>query len=210
MKREQGFSLIEVVIAILILTTGLVALAGALVVAVTLPQRARQQELAKQLANEIMESIIYAKESTPSGFTDFDSINYYSATNTGGRFLLSTDYPNVTKMLDPGPDNVFGTCDDGQDPGGAIKPCASTALGNRMRQIDIDPGKDGLYSTTGTAATQNATTSLLNFSRKIIITDLSSASVKVRQVEVQVTYLPVIGAPQTVSLSCRLTNFRTL
>lgn len=201
MKQQQGFSLIEVVIAILILTAGLIALAGALISGVTLPQRARQQEIAKQLANEIMESIIFAKEAAPPGFDSFDSLAY---TDDGGRFVRNATNPNISKMLEAGPDNVFGTCDDGQNPG-TVQPCGA-ALGNVMREYSIDPGADGRYSTT----TNNRRLQLLNYSREIIIRDLTPAPVTLREIEVRVTYLTPTGAPQTVSLICRLTNFRTL
>jgi type IV pilus modification protein PilV len=203
-KQQEGFSLIEVVLAILILTIGLIALAGGLVAGVTLPQRARQQEIAKQLATETMESIIFAKEATPAGFTSFDSIGYTTDTPPG-RFISQATNANISKMLSAGPDGVYGTCDDGQPPG-AIVDCGSTGLGANMRTLDLDPGPDGKYSTSA----DNKTISLTNFSRKITITNLTPTPVSAKQIQVDVTFLTSTGAPQTVTLVCRITNFRTL
>src|SRR6185503_6942614 len=103
MRDKEGFSLIEIMIAILIVTTGLLALSAALIIGVTLPGRARQQEIAKQLANSIMESIIAAKESSRPGFSTFESLNF-TTSNPPGRFV-----PGVAAMLEPGPDGVYGT-----------------------------------------------------------------------------------------------------
>ncbi|MBL8192986.1 MAG: prepilin-type N-terminal cleavage/methylation domain-containing protein, partial [Blastocatellia bacterium] len=84
--NQKGFSLIEVLIAIVIITIGLVALSGALVVGVTLPQRSRQQSIAKQLANNIMDTIITAKESVKPGFDGFSKFNSTMPMMGGGRF----------------------------------------------------------------------------------------------------------------------------
>lgn len=209
-KQDKGFSLIEIVIAIIIMATGLVALASLLVVGVTLPQRARQQEIAKQLANEIMESIIFAKESNPSGFNTFNSINY-GTNHAEGRFVSSSSNLNITKMLTAGPDGVYGTCDDGQS-GSSFINCAGTTgnLGANLLTVTIDPGKDGLYSTTTGTNMVNKTQPLLNYSREIIITDLTPAPVSAKEVEVRVFYQTPLGTKEKVVLICRLTNFKTL
>ncbi|MEW6732966.1 MAG: prepilin-type N-terminal cleavage/methylation domain-containing protein [Acidobacteriota bacterium] len=198
MKNEQGFSLIEVIIAILIITTGLLALSAALVIGITLPGRARQQEIAKQLAAQIMESIIAAKEATRPGFSSFDSLNYTTGT-PAGRFV-----PGVAAMLESGPDNVFGTCDDGQPPGPFNPVC--TGMGTRIIQLDIDPGPDGIYSNRS----DNRTNSLLTFTREIIITDLTPAPVTSKQITVRVNFTTPTGSRDSVTLVCQLSNFRTL
>jgi type II secretory pathway pseudopilin PulG len=209
-RQDKGFSLIEIVIAIIIMTFGLVALAGLLVVGVTLPQRARQQEVAKQLANEIMESIIFAKESNPSGFNTFDAFNYGN-NHAEGRFVSSTGNANITKMLTAGPDGVYGTCDDGQS-GNTFSNCAgsgSGSLGTNLLSFTIDPGKDGLYSTT-TGVNANKTQQLLNYSREVVIKDLTPPPVSAKEIEVTVFYQTPLGTQEKVVLVCRLTNFKTL
>ncbi len=209
-KQDKGFSLIEIIIAIIIMATGLVALAGLLVVGVTLPQRARQQEVAKQLANEIMESIIFAKESNPSGFNTFNAINY-GINHAEGRFVASTSNLNITKMLTAGPDGVYGTCDDGQT-GTSFVDCAGIpagSLGTSVLSLTIDPGKDGDYSTTS-GVNINKVQPLLNYSRQIVITDLTPPPVSAKEVEVTVFYQTPLGAQEKIVLICRLTNFKTL
>lgn len=206
-KKAKGFSLVEIVIAIIIMATGLVALAGALVVGITLPKRARQQEVAKQLANEIMESIIFAKESTPTGFSTFNTISF-AENDSQGRFISSSGNPNITKMLVAGPDGVYGTCDDGQTSTTYIN-CGGSAggnLGTTLRTFTTDPGSDGDYSTTS----GNGTLTLVDYSRQIVITDLTPTPVSAKQVEVSVSYKTTLGTTETVKLICRLTNFKTL
>ncbi|MBL8151382.1 MAG: prepilin-type N-terminal cleavage/methylation domain-containing protein [Blastocatellia bacterium] len=201
-ENREGFSLLEIVIAILVVTIGLLALSAALVIGVTLPGRAKQQELAKQLANTIMESIIAAKESPRPGFNDFASISY---TTAGGRFIAPPD--NITPMLEPGPDGVYGTCDDGLPPG-AVGPCGG--LGTRVMELEIDPGRDGQYTAKadGTdARADNGRLRLFNFTREVSIRDLS-ADGSVKEVTVRVNFGTPAGGRDSVTLVCRLTNFR--
>jgi len=206
--KEQGFSLVEIVIAIIIMAIGLVALAGILVVGITLPQKAKQQEIAKQLANEIMESIIFAKESNPKGFNTFNTISYGN-NDPVGRFISPTSNPNITKILTPGPDGVYGTCDDGQPNNSAFIDCGGSSsgnLGNNLREFDVDPGSDGLYATT----TNNKRLPLLGYSKEVIIRNLTPIPVSAKEIEVKVSYQTSLGTTETVKLVCRLTNFRTL
>ncbi len=192
MKREQGFSLIEVVIAMLVIAVGMLALSAALVIGVTLPGRARQQEIAKHMASAIMESIIAAKESPRPGFTSFASIDYAPA----GRFVAG-----VAPMLEAGPDGVYGTCDDGQPSPGTVGTCPG--FGPRIVQLTNDPGPDGNYTTTA----DNRTRRLVDFTREVVITNDSGGEVK--NITVRVTYGTPTGVRETVTLMCRLTNFAT-
>ncbi|KAF0250555.1 MAG: hypothetical protein FD167_35 [bacterium] len=210
-KQDKGFSLIEIIIAIIIMATGLVALAGLLVVGVTLPQKARQQEVAKQLANEIMESIIFAKESNPSGFNTFNSLNYGS-NHPEGRFVSSSSNANITKMLVAGPDGVYGTCDDGQTASSFVDCAGNTigSLGTNLLTVTMDPGRDGDYSTTTGTGMVNKTQPLLNYSRQILITDLTPPPVSAKEIEVRVFYQTPLGTQEKVVLICRFTNFKTL
>src|SRR5947207_899465 len=172
MKHEKGFSLIEIMIAIIIVSTGLLALSAALVIGVSLPGRAKQQEIAKQLANAIMESIISAKESARPGFTSFDGINFIGS-NPPGRFV-----PGVAPMLTPGPDGVYGTCDDGQPPGPFNANC--TGQGTTIMDLDVDPGGDGIYNKDdrGTDRTaDNRKRRLFSFTREVRITPLTAPAI---------------------------------
>jgi prepilin-type N-terminal cleavage/methylation domain-containing protein len=197
-RDQKAFSLIEVIIAILIMTGGLLALSGALIIGVTLPKKARQQEIAKQMANMIMESIIAAKETAPPGFTTFENLSYTDS-NPPGRFVRG-----VAVMLEPGPDGVYCTCDDGQAPG-AFNSVCPTSLGTIAIQVEIDPGPDGIYSSPN--KTDNRKTQLLGFTREVIIQDLSTG---IKQIEVRVNYPTPTRNQETVSLICQLNDFKKL
>jgi prepilin-type N-terminal cleavage/methylation domain-containing protein len=197
-NSEKGFSLVEVVIAILIMTAGLLALSGALIIGVTLPQRARNQEIAKQMANMIMESIIAAKENAPPGFTTFESLSYTDGTPPG-RFTRG-----VSLMLEPGPDGVYCTCDDGLAPG-VFDPNCPGSLGTLAMQVEIDPGPDGIYSSPN--KTDNKKSQMLGYTREVIIQDLS---VGIKQIEVRVNYPTPTGRKETVSFICQLNDFKKL
>jgi type II secretory pathway pseudopilin PulG len=198
MRKDTGFSLVEVIIAILIMTAGLIALSGALIIGVTLPKRARQQEIAKQLANMIMESIIAAKETAPPGFNSFESLTFTDSTPSG-RFVRG-----VSVMLEPGPDGVYCTCDDGVSPGPFSSTCPSTP-GTLAMQYEIDPGPDGIYSVPN--KTDNRKSQLLGFTREVIIQDLGPG---IKQIEVRVNYPTPTRNQETVSLICQLNDFKRL
>ena len=63
---QQGFSLIEVMISMVIMTVGLVSLLGVFGLAMASTQTSQQTAVAKQLANEALEGILTAREPTTS------------------------------------------------------------------------------------------------------------------------------------------------
>jgi len=66
--NDRGFSLIEVVISMAILTVGLVSLLGVFGLAMASTQTSQQDMIAKQLADEALESIITARNTTQLGW----------------------------------------------------------------------------------------------------------------------------------------------
>lgn len=200
-RNQKGFSLIEILIAIIIITGGLVALSGALVYGVTLPQRARQKEIAKQLANSIMESIVAVKEVGPAGF---DTLDLFSCSNdpaTPGRFDC-----NNRAMLTAGPDAVYGTCDDGTS--GVFSACGTP--GTNTLSVSVDPGADGVYATPESGVAANKTSNYLGFTRTITITSFTMAPPAInKQIDVQVFYNTPTGR-DSVKLSVQLSSYRVL
>jgi prepilin-type N-terminal cleavage/methylation domain-containing protein len=120
---QRGFSLIEVMISIVIMTVGLVSLLGVFGLAMAATQSSEQNAIAKQLANESLESILTARETA--------NIPWSSIQNTGnGGIFLSGAQPidcagvdgiigtaddaacGPQTLQEPGPDGIFGTADD--------------------------------------------------------------------------------------------------
>jgi len=141
-QRQKGFTLIEVMISIVIMTVGLVSLLGVFGLAMASTQSSDQNAIAKQIANEALEGILTARETANITW------NQIANTGAGGIFLsgfLPIDLPGVDgiigtaddaaagpQVLDmPGPDGIFGTADD-----------VFLPLSNYKRQIVITPALD--------------------------------------------------------------------
>jgi prepilin-type N-terminal cleavage/methylation domain-containing protein len=135
----RGFTLIEVMVSMVVLCVGLVSLLGVLGLAMKATQGSEQLAVSKQLANEALESILTARETSNVTWTQIQN------TGSGGIFLpgLNPIYnAGVDGIIDtaddsasgfqtlqlPGPDGIFGTADD-----------IFLPLTNYQRQIDIEP-----------------------------------------------------------------------
>jgi prepilin-type N-terminal cleavage/methylation domain-containing protein len=122
-RSERGFSLLEVVISMAILTVGLVSLLGVFGLAMASTQTSQQDMLAKQLANEALESIVTARNTSQVTWAQVNNIT------NGGIFLNGANPINLAgadgivgtaddaaagtqTLQDPGPDGIFGTADD--------------------------------------------------------------------------------------------------
>ncbi len=98
---QSGFSLIEVMISMVILTVGLVSLLGVFGLAMASTQTSQKEMIAKQLANESYESIITARNTTQIGWDDIQNQGSTSCVVTGaptcGIFLA-----NMQPIYKPG------------------------------------------------------------------------------------------------------------
>src|SRR5579862_1942618 len=63
-EKEGGFSLLEVVISMAVLTIGLVSLLGVFGLSMAATQTSQQDMIAKQIANEALESIVTARNTS--------------------------------------------------------------------------------------------------------------------------------------------------
>lgn len=141
-RSDSGFSLLEVMVSIVIMTIGLVALLGVFGLAMASTQTSLQNAISKQIADEAMEGILTARET--------QNLTWAQIANTGdGGIFLGGFQPvdcagvdgiigtaddsacGPQKLTLPGPDGTFGTADD------VLMP-----LTNYQRQIAITPALD--------------------------------------------------------------------
>src|SRR5207248_4477575 len=80
-QTQEGFSLVEVMISMVILVIGLVSMLGVFGVAMATTQTSQQNAIAKQLANEAMESILTARETANVAWAQIQN------TGAGGIFI---------------------------------------------------------------------------------------------------------------------------
>lgn len=167
-KPDSGFSLLEVMIAIIVMSVGLMAVIASLVTAVAATQSGEEDMIARQKALEAIESIYTARNSQQIPFASVAN------TTSGGIFLTG-----ALPLLCPGPDGLVGTADD--------VPC-TTAAGavcpDGGAQCMVLPGADGVLGTA-----DDVTMSLGNFKRTITISPvlLPSGTVNANMVAISVT-----------------------
>ncbi len=119
-EKQAGFTLIEVMISMVVLTVGLVSLLGVMGIAMAATQSSEQLAVSKQLANEAMEGILTARESSNLSWSQIQN------TGAGGVFLTG-----MNPVYNSGLDGIIDTADD-------------AASGYQTLRL---PGPDGIYNT---------------------------------------------------------------
>jgi prepilin-type N-terminal cleavage/methylation domain-containing protein len=117
---QQGFTLLETLISMVVLTIGLVALLGVVGMAMTATQTSQEDMIAKKLAQETVESMYTARDTA--------NITWSQIQNTSAGIFLTGFQP----ISLAGPDGIVGTLDD-------------AAAGPQTLTL---PGPDGIYNTT--------------------------------------------------------------
>jgi type IV pilus modification protein PilV len=180
-NSELGFSLLEVVISMAILTIGLVSLLGVFGIAMASTQDSQQNMIAKQLANEALENIITARNTSQNQWVDIQN------TADGGIFL--SGYQPIWQA---GADGIMGTADD-------------SAAGY---QSITEPGPDGIYGTTDdiTLPMSNYQRKI----EILPVTDVNGNIVAtLRAINITVQYrTPQLVQPKTYVLSSFISQFR--
>ena len=185
-RKEDGFSYIDVMIAIVILMVGILALSSALLANLVRSYESEKLILAKQMALSTTESIISAKELRREGVVDgWASIrNAITPPPTGEiNGIFMTGFNPVRE--DMGWDGVAGTIDDA---------CSAT----------------GPCSVSGRPP--NTSTVIQGFEREIVITDLADPErphpnpISRRTITVNIRYA-VNQAIRTQSVTTILTNY---
>lgn len=116
-NNENGFTLIEVIIAILIMTIGVLSLLSAITYAVMRERDSEKKNVARQMAAAAIESIFATRDllqvddslRQTNGLTNWTAVaNFNATTSPEGIFL--TGYRPIRK--DSGKDGIEGTADD--------------------------------------------------------------------------------------------------
>jgi len=110
-RSEGGFSLLEMVVAMLIMTVGLLGVASAISYALMASNRGRGITNSKMLIVGILEQMETLRDTGQLHFTEISNSQVLGSSFTG--------FPSTFQPISrtPGPDGIFGTADDLMDPG---------------------------------------------------------------------------------------------
>ena len=153
-ETEGGFSLLEMVIAMTILSIGLLGVASAIGYAVVASNHGRSITNTKLLAVSMLEQMETLRDTNNLTFGQIANVGQVN--NTGAVKVFSGFQPGFQQVsINPGPDGIFGTADD-----------------------LIDAGPDGTFGTVDDFTNPNL--ALVGVTRQVQITDLSSRLKKIQ------------------------------
>ena len=157
--RAAGFTLLETMIALIVLAVGVLGLAAMLADALSYMAASQDDFIAQQKAEEAVESIFTAKY---NGNITWNQVANYSSVSAPLGLFLTGPQP----LLQPGPDGLVGSVNDtGATP-----------------DYIIYPGPDGKLGTA-----DDVQLPLSNFTRTITITNFATDA-NLRTINVQVNY----------------------
>ena len=177
-------------IAIAIMSIGILTLVAAFATAVGAAQNSQENLVARQKALEAMESIYTARNTQQITFAQIGNIP------SGGIFTAGP-----TQLLASGPDGLVNTADDLNFP--ANGPCAAGP------ECLVLPGRDGVLGTA-----DDVGMSLANFTRQIQINPVLEADgvttdPNLKQIVVTVSYLSGTSTvPRTYTVNALISAFR--
>jgi prepilin-type N-terminal cleavage/methylation domain-containing protein len=188
-NSQSGFTIIETMIAIAIMSIGILTVLAAFATAVGVTQNAQENLIARQKTLEAMESIYTARNT--------QQITFSQIANTPSGIFTS----GPTQLLAPGNDGLVNTTDDA--PFAANLPCAAGP------ECIVLPGPDGILGTADDKAM-----SLANFTREIQISKVFEAdgvtvNPNLKQVTVIVTYTTGTSTvPRAYTVNALVSAFR--
>lgn len=185
-QAERGFSLLEVLISMVVLTVGLVSLLGVFGLAMAATQTSQQDMIAKQLANEALESIVTARNTSQINWDDIQnvgSINCPSSPSPCGIFLSGAN-PIFLPATTGANAGIVGT---------------SNHLGLQTLR---EPGPDGNYGDA-----DDVMLPLTNYQRTIAITELNPPVATLRSVNIIVQYATSQNRQKTYVLNSYISQY---
>src|SRR5436853_4467034 len=133
-RKQQGFSLIEVLFATVILMVGLLAMLATFAYALATTQSVQEDQIAKQTAEDTLENIFTARDTQQISFAQIANVS------GGGIFV-----DGLTNLQDTGPDGLAGTGDDiAFNPATTGCPATINPLGGQCIKL---PGPGGSLGT---------------------------------------------------------------
>jgi prepilin-type N-terminal cleavage/methylation domain-containing protein len=187
-RAERGFTIVEVMIAIVILSVGILTVVAAFATAVASTENAQQNLIARQKALEALESIFTARNTQQITFSQIANIP------SGGIFVSG-----ATPLWSAGNDGLINTADDLPFPTQGVCPAGSECI--------TLPGADGILGTA-----DDAPMSLANFTRQIQINPVlqadGSSNPNLKQVVVTVSYITSSVVPRSYSVTALISAYR--
>lgn len=189
-SAQSGFTIIETMIAVAIMSIGILTLIAAFATAVSATQYGQENLIAREKALQAMESVYTARNTQQISFANIANVA------SGGIF---TNGP--TQLLCPGPDGLVNTTDDVSCP--AAGPCAAGP------ECLVLPGADGILGTA-----DDVGMSLGNFTRQIAInptleSDGVTTNPTLKQIVVTINYTTGGSAvPHTYTINALISAYR--
>jgi prepilin-type N-terminal cleavage/methylation domain-containing protein len=171
-RSDHGFSLLEMVIAITLLTVGLLGVASAIGYAMVASNHGRSITNTKLLAVSILEQMETLRDTNNLTFGQIANVGQVN--NQGAAKVFAGFQPGFQQVsINPGPDGIFGTADD-----------------------LTDAGADGQFGTADDFINPNF--AVVGVTRQIQITSLSAT---LKKVQVTIAYSVNGGTKQLVASS---------
>ena len=164
LHSESGVTILEMVVAMLILTIGLLGLAASIGYAVTVSNKGRNLTNSKLLVVSLLEQMETLRNTEQ---LTFGQIANQGQVDNSGATRTFIGFPTAFQPLsiNPGPDGIFGTSDD-----------------------LISPGPDNIYGTSDDII--DNTWAMPGYQRQITITNLSA---NLKRIQVTVRYPDAAG-----------------
>jgi len=182
---NSGFTLLEVLIAMVVLSVGMLSMLAVLATGLSSGQTVQEDMLARQLASEGLEGVYTARNTA-----QIQWVAIQNAAN-GGIFL-----DGLQPMLNEGPDGIANTADDGTLPG-------------VPQQLQMTtPGPDGILGTG-----DDVIVPLTNYQRQVQILPVNlpngTINQNLRQIVVRVRYYtPLTPTAKNYTVTGYVSAFR--